>query len=72
MFFVLAVEDYLFVSQNISLESPDGVSQCLEVDIVDDNVLEMNESFLISATTTHVGVLFVISEAVITIVDNEG
>ena len=54
------------------LSNLQGSRQCIQVAIVNDNILESNETFSVTLTTTQLGVNSEISEAIVTIIDNEG
>ena len=45
---------------------------CAEVMVAPDSIVESNETFTISVTTDLPGVNFGSSEAIITIIDNDG
>ena len=51
--------------------SPGEQSQCIEIDIVDDLILESNEMFSIFLTSDQPGVNIGVSEATVTITDND-
>ena len=50
--------------------SPGQQSECIDIPIMDDDILESDEMFSISLTSDQLGVNTGVSEATVTITDN--
>lgn len=50
----------------------DGDKKCVNVTIVDDSLVENNEEFSLTLTTSDSAVSLTSSEATVTIIDNDG
>lgn len=70
-----AIEDYenVNISKTIPMNSTNGINQCLNVTLIDDGLVEGNETFMVILTPeAGVDVTLGNNVTIVTIVDNEG
>ena len=69
-------DDYVFLSMELTFPpgAMDGATACVDVDIIDDNIVEGMEAFglLLSLSATELDVVVGDAMTVVTITDNEG
>ena len=65
-----ANDDYSPVNEDVVI-SPGQQSQCIDIAILDDDILESDETLSISLTADQLGVNIDVSEATVTITDND-
>ena len=65
-----ANDDYSPVNEDVVI-SPGQQSQCIDIAILDDDILESDETLSISLTADQLGVNIDVSEAIVTITDND-
>ena len=69
---LLAKDDYSSVSQILKFGPADAKMQCINLFIVDDNLVEGTERFSFSLTSSYSRALIVPDSAVMEIRDNDG
>lgn len=67
-----AGDDYSSINEVLVISPTQDPVQCIEVTIVDDDIVESSEAFSISLTTNQPGVNFESDETTVTIMDNDG
>ena len=67
-----AGEDYITVSDSLTFGPLSPTEQCVSITLLDDDYLEENETFSVSASTADSAVDIVSGTTVVTIVDNDG
>ena len=71
--FIIASNDYTAVEENLLMFTPGvNISCTTEVLIINDDVLEDNQTFNVVLSTTDSDILLDIASTTITIVDNDG
>ena len=63
--------DYVEVSNNLTFGPSSPTEQCVSITLLDDDYLEENETFSVSASTADSAVDIVSGTTVVTIVDND-
>lgn len=75
MLFYTALEGFDYVAMAYTKSFPIGsmnsATLCVNITIVDDEVLEENQEFFVSLSTKDPGVILESSETIITIMDND-
>jgi hypothetical protein len=71
---VMAGEDYVSSSEveTFTSGSPNGSTRCVGISILDDDVLEGEQTFVLTLTTSDPDVMIRNNVTTITIIDNEG
>ena len=67
-----AGDDYMAVSDSLTFGPSSPTKQCVSITLLDDDYLEENETFSVSASTADSAVDIVSDTTVVTIVDNDG
>ena len=65
-----ANNDYSPVNEDVVI-NPGEQSECIEIPIVNDDILESDETFSILLTSNQIGVNVDVSETTVTIMDND-
>ena len=72
-FFLTAGEDYTHIDEElVILPGQQESEHCMMVNILNDTILENNETFTISLKSDEIGVNITLSEATVSIIDNDG
>ena len=70
--FLTANVDYVPVDEELTIFPGQEPQTCTNITIITDSVLESNETFHVSVITDLPSVKIGVSEALITIIDNDG